>query len=305
MFESIPTYPDAGRYWRMVDDLGVNIFYTAPTAIRAIARAGDEWVKRYLAQEPAHPGHGRRADQPRGLALVPRRGGRGALRGRRHLVADRDRRHPDHAAAGRHARRSPARPRCPSSASSRCWSTTHGTELDGQRRRRQPLPARHLARPGAHHLRRPPALPRDLLLALPRPLLHRRRLPPRRGRLLLDHRPGRRRAQRLRPPAGHGRDRERAGRARRGRRGGGRRLPARDQGHRHLRLRLRHPRVRDLGPGGARRRPQGAGAPRDRRRSLPRTGSRSSRVCPRPARARSCGASCARSRPASTRSWET
>ncbi len=38
MFESIPTYPDAGRYWRIVDDLGVNIFYTAPTAIRAIAR---------------------------------------------------------------------------------------------------------------------------------------------------------------------------------------------------------------------------------------------------------------------------
>jgi acetyl-CoA synthetase len=47
MFESIPTYPDAGRYWRMVDDLGINIFYTAPTAIRAIARAGDEWVKKY------------------------------------------------------------------------------------------------------------------------------------------------------------------------------------------------------------------------------------------------------------------
>ncbi|HSG38326.1 MAG TPA: acetate--CoA ligase [Thermoanaerobaculia bacterium] len=47
MFESIPTYPDPGRYWRMVDDLKINIFYTAPTAIRAIARAGDEWVKRY------------------------------------------------------------------------------------------------------------------------------------------------------------------------------------------------------------------------------------------------------------------
>jgi acetyl-CoA synthetase len=47
MFESIPTYPDAGRYWRMVDDLGINIFYTAPTAIRAVARAGDEWVKMY------------------------------------------------------------------------------------------------------------------------------------------------------------------------------------------------------------------------------------------------------------------
>jgi acetyl-CoA synthetase len=47
MFESIPTYPDAGRYWQIVDDLQVNIFYTAPTAIRAIARAGDEPVKRY------------------------------------------------------------------------------------------------------------------------------------------------------------------------------------------------------------------------------------------------------------------
>ena len=45
MFESIPTYPDAGRYWQLVDDLGINIFYTAPTAIRAIAREGDQWVK--------------------------------------------------------------------------------------------------------------------------------------------------------------------------------------------------------------------------------------------------------------------
>ena len=45
MFESTPLYPDAGRYWQMVDDLGITIFYTAPTAIRAIAREGDEWVK--------------------------------------------------------------------------------------------------------------------------------------------------------------------------------------------------------------------------------------------------------------------
>jgi acetyl-CoA synthetase len=47
MFESIPTYPDAGRYWQIVDDLKVTKFYTAPTAIRAIARAGDSFVKRY------------------------------------------------------------------------------------------------------------------------------------------------------------------------------------------------------------------------------------------------------------------
>ncbi|MCH9648940.1 MAG: acetate--CoA ligase [Deltaproteobacteria bacterium] len=47
MFESTPLYPDAGRYWQLVDDLAVTIFYTAPTAIRAIAREGTEWVKKY------------------------------------------------------------------------------------------------------------------------------------------------------------------------------------------------------------------------------------------------------------------
>ncbi|MFN0146187.1 MAG: acetate--CoA ligase [Dehalococcoidia bacterium] len=47
MFESIPTYPDAGRYWDMVDRHKINILYTAPTAIRAIAREGDDHVTRY------------------------------------------------------------------------------------------------------------------------------------------------------------------------------------------------------------------------------------------------------------------
>ena len=41
MFESTPLYPDPSRYWRVVEDLGVTIFYTAPTAIRAVARSGD------------------------------------------------------------------------------------------------------------------------------------------------------------------------------------------------------------------------------------------------------------------------
>ena len=47
LFESIPTYPDAGRYWRIIQDLKVNIFYTAPTALRTLASAGDEMVKKY------------------------------------------------------------------------------------------------------------------------------------------------------------------------------------------------------------------------------------------------------------------
>ncbi|MEI6471781.1 MAG: acetate--CoA ligase [Holophagaceae bacterium] len=47
IFESTPLYPDAGRYWQIIDDLGVNIFYTAPTALRALAQAGDSWIKKY------------------------------------------------------------------------------------------------------------------------------------------------------------------------------------------------------------------------------------------------------------------
>lgn len=47
LFESIPTYPDAGRYWETVERLKINQFYTAPTAIRAIAREGDGPVNRY------------------------------------------------------------------------------------------------------------------------------------------------------------------------------------------------------------------------------------------------------------------
>ena len=44
MFEGIPTYPDASRFWNVVDKHKVNIFYTAPTAIRALMRDGDEAV---------------------------------------------------------------------------------------------------------------------------------------------------------------------------------------------------------------------------------------------------------------------
>jgi len=46
MFEGIPTYPDASRFWQVIDKHQVNIFYTAPTAIRALMGAGDDWVKK-------------------------------------------------------------------------------------------------------------------------------------------------------------------------------------------------------------------------------------------------------------------
>ncbi|MCK4340317.1 MAG: acetate--CoA ligase [Phycisphaerae bacterium] len=45
MFEGIPTYPDAGRFWDVVDKYQVNQFYTAPTAIRALMREGEKFVE--------------------------------------------------------------------------------------------------------------------------------------------------------------------------------------------------------------------------------------------------------------------
>lgn len=47
MFEGIPTYPDAGRFWQVVDKHGVNQFLTAPTAIRSLMAFGDEHVLSY------------------------------------------------------------------------------------------------------------------------------------------------------------------------------------------------------------------------------------------------------------------
>jgi hypothetical protein len=124
-------------------------------------------------------------------------------------------------------------------------------------------------------------------------VFHRRRLPARRGRLLLDHRPGRRRDQRVGPPHGHGGSRIRAGRASEGvgsRRG---RISASHQGPGHLCLchadggrdPERRPARRNWSPGSARR---SAPSPR-------RTCCNSRRACRKPAPARSCAASCARS----------
>ncbi len=46
MFEGVPSYPGFDRFWAVVEKYKVDIFYTAPTAIRAIAKEGDDWVKK-------------------------------------------------------------------------------------------------------------------------------------------------------------------------------------------------------------------------------------------------------------------
>ena len=45
MFEGVPNYPDFGRFWDIVDKHKVNLFYTAPTALRALMKEGDQWVE--------------------------------------------------------------------------------------------------------------------------------------------------------------------------------------------------------------------------------------------------------------------
>jgi acetyl-CoA synthetase len=47
IFEGVPTYPDAGRFWEVIEKHKVNTFYTAPTAIRALMREGNDFVTRY------------------------------------------------------------------------------------------------------------------------------------------------------------------------------------------------------------------------------------------------------------------
>lgn len=47
MFDGVPNYPDPGRLWETIDRLGVTILYTAPTAIRALMREGDQWLEHH------------------------------------------------------------------------------------------------------------------------------------------------------------------------------------------------------------------------------------------------------------------
>ena len=46
MFEGVPNYPDFSRFWQVIDKYKVNMFYAAPTALRALMREGDDWVKK-------------------------------------------------------------------------------------------------------------------------------------------------------------------------------------------------------------------------------------------------------------------
>ena len=267
MFEGVPNHPDPGRFWQVVAKHRVNIFYTAPTALRALMREGNQWVTphdrsslRLLGtvgepiKEPEWKwyyddvGEGRCPivdtwwqTETGGIlitplpAVTPLKPGSATLPffGVEPVLLDQD-----------------------------------GTELTGNPATGYLCIKRSVARHHAHRVRRPRALPAGLLRHVPRLLPDRRRLHPRRRRLLLDHRPHRRRAQRLRPPHRHrrGGGRHRPAPAGGGGCGGG--LPARRQGSGHLRV--RHPDGRRGAERRHRGRDQAGGAPPHRPARLPR-----------------------------------
>ena len=110
MYEGTPDTPTRDRWWQIVERYKVNILYTAPTTIRTFMKWGEDTAGPARPLEPPPARLGGRADQPRGLDLVPHAHRRRALPHRRHLVADRDRRHHDHPAARASPPPSPARP---------------------------------------------------------------------------------------------------------------------------------------------------------------------------------------------------
>ena len=204
--EGTPDYPDPGIYWHLIQDLGVTIFYTAPTAIRMFMRYGDEWPAKLRPLLPPGARVGRRAPQPRSVRVVLPPYRRRAMPDRGHLVADRDW-HAHHHHDDRRA-----------DETGICWKT-YTRRCRGRRRSAgQPCPTRHRRFPGhqgtlARHAQDGLPERRTLshLLGNHPGVLHDRR--PRgegRGGLHYDPRAGRRSDHRLRAQHRHRGNRERA-----------------------------------------------------------------------------------------------
>ena len=70
MFEGVPNYPDTSRFWQVCDKHQVNVCYTAPTAIRALMRDGDEPVNADIKSIVATTGFSWRTDQSRSMGVV-------------------------------------------------------------------------------------------------------------------------------------------------------------------------------------------------------------------------------------------
>ena len=189
MFEGVPNYPSTSRFWEVIDKHKANIFYTAPTAIRALMREGEAPVKKTSRKslrllgtvgEPINPeawlwyhrvvGDGRCPivdtwwqTETGGILISP-------LPGATDLK--------------------PGSATKPLPGILPAIVDAKGKIIEGAVQRKSRA-ARLMAGPDAHGLRRSQALREHLLQDVSGHVFHRRRLPPRRRRLLLDHRPRR------------------------------------------------------------------------------------------------------------------
>ena len=162
MFEGVPTFPDAGRFWKIVEKFKVNSFYTAPTAIRALIRLGDEWPAKHdlsslrvlgTVGEPINPEAWMWYHNVIGQGRCPIVG---------HLVADRNRRTSDHSPARReHVETRQREPAVLRRRTRRPARRRHRMQTE---RRRQAVHQETVARHHAHDVGRPRPFHQHLFL---------------------------------------------------------------------------------------------------------------------------------------------
>ena len=180
MYEGTPDTPTRDRWWQIVERYKVNILYTAPTTIRTFMKWGEDLPAAHDLTSLRLLGSVGEPINPEAWIWYRTHIGGEPLPDRRHVVADRDRRHPDLAAPGITATK-PGAAMTPFPGVAADVIDDDGT-LGGQRRGRVPRHHAALARHDAGHLRGRRAVHGDVLVALSRSLLRRRRCQARRGR---------------------------------------------------------------------------------------------------------------------------
>ena len=101
MYEGAPNWPEPDRFWRIIEEYRVNILYTAPTAIRAFIRWGDEWVAKHDLSSLRLLGTVGEPINPEAWMWYHKNDWRRTMSDCRYVVANRDRLDHDHAVAGR------------------------------------------------------------------------------------------------------------------------------------------------------------------------------------------------------------
>ena len=101
MYEGAPNWPEPDRFWRIIEEYRVNILYTAPTAIRAFIRWGDDWVRKHDLSSLRLLGTVGEPINPEAWMWYSQNHRRRTLSHRRYVVANRDRLDHDHSSSGR------------------------------------------------------------------------------------------------------------------------------------------------------------------------------------------------------------